>query len=102
MKFCDIIEKTKNVMLGGVRLPIRLEYSELHRYTETVRRLTSGELTEVAAEDLHLKLLDRLASAELVSLSTDGEFADGGYVMRAYAVVRASVGTTKEFELKLE
>ncbi len=99
---CDIIEKTKNVMLGGVRLPIRLEYSELHRYTEKLRRLTPGELTEQAADDLHLKLLDHLSSAELVSLSTDGEFTDGGYVMRAYAVVRAGVGITKEFDLKLE
>ena len=96
---CDIIEKTKNVMLGGVRLPIRLEYSELHRYTETTRWLTPAELTAQAADGLHLKLLDRLSSAELVSLSTDGEFTDGGYIMRAYAVVRAGVGITKEFEL---
>jgi hypothetical protein len=51
---------------------------------------------------LHERLLDALSSAELVSISTDGEFTNGGYTMQAYAVVRAEVGVAKEFDFKLE
>ena len=99
---CDIIEKTKDIELFGVRLPIRAEYSELHGYTEQTRTRSAAELTERASEELHARLLDVLVSRELLSVSTEGEFTDGGYAMRAYAVVRAEVGTAREFDFKLE
>ena len=85
-----------------MRLPISAEYSELRPFTERSRRLTHAELTAQAADSLHNKLLDALSSSELVSVSTDGEFTDGGYTMRAHAVVRAEVGTASEFDFKVE
>ena len=99
---CDIIEKTKDFKLLGVRLPVSAVYSECHSYTEAERRLTSAELTEAAADELHAKLLDSLVSMELVSVSTEGEFTDSGYTMRAHAVVRGEIGTAREFDFKLE
>ncbi len=99
---CDIIEKTKDIKLLDKRLPISAVYSELHHFNESQRRLSHAELTERAADELHGRLLDTLESAELVSVSTDGEFTDSGYTMRAYAVVRAEIGKTQEFEFDLE
>jgi hypothetical protein len=99
---CDIIEKTKDFKLLGVRLPISAEYSELHHVTVSERRLSSAELTKTAADALHCKLLDLISSAELVSVSTEGEFTDDGYTMRAHAVVRDEVGTPREFDFNLE
>ena len=99
---CDIIEGTKDFNVLGVRLPISAEYSELRRYAEHERRLTSAELTELAADELHKRLLDALSSSELVSVSTDGEFTDAGYEMRAHAVVRSDIGTAREFDFKME
>ena len=99
---CDIIEGTKDFNVLGVRLPISAEYSELRRYTEHERRLTSAELTVLAADELHKKLLDSLSSSELISVSTDGGFTDDGYEMRAHAVVRSEIGTAREFDFKME
>ena len=99
---CDIIERTKDIELMNKRLPIRFAYSELRHFNEYQRHLSHSELTERAADELHGRLLDTLSSAELVSVSTDGEFTDGGYTMQAYAVVRAEVGVAKEFDFKLE
>ena len=99
---CDIIERTKDIELMNKRLPIRFAYSELRHFNEYQRRLSRSELTERASDELHERLLDALSSAELVSISTDGEFTDGGYTMQAYAVVRAEVGVAKEFDFKLE
>ncbi len=99
---CDIIEKTKDIKIGGKRLPIRLDYLEIHTFTEWERRLSAAELTERASDVLHEQLLDALSSSELVSVTTDGEFTDSGYAMHAYAVVRAEVGSTREFEFNLE
>ena len=99
---CDIIEKTKNFKLFGVRLPISAEYLELRSYIEHERRLTSAELTNLAADELHVKLLDALSSSELISVSTDGGFTDDGYEMRAHAVVRSEIGTAQEFDFKME
>ena len=99
---CDIIEKTKHINIGGKRLPITLDYSEIHSFTEWERPLSAAELTERASDALHEQLLDMLSSSELVSVTTDGEFTDDGYDMHAYAVVRGEVGSTQEFEFDLE
>ncbi len=99
---CDIIEKTKDITLGGTRLPLSVEYSELRRFRAYDRRYTHAELTELAADTLHEQVLQRFSSADILSVSTDGEFTDSGYTMRAYAVVRAEVGTAREFEFNLE
>lgn len=99
---CDIIEKTKEMTVGGKRLPLSVEYTELHSFREHERRYTHAELTELAADALHAQMLDRLSSADILSVATEGEFLDSGYEMRAYAVVRAEVGTTQEFEFNLE
>lgn len=99
---CDIIEETRDFKIGGKRIPVMLDYTELHTFTEWERRLSAAELTERASDALYEKLLDRLSSSELVSVRTDGEFTDNGYAMHAYAVVRAEVGSTQEFEFDLE
>ena len=99
---CDIIEKKRVFDIFGSKLPVSFDYTVSREYTESIRILSTDELAFSASEKLREKLLSASESADLISVSTDGEFYDSGYSMWAYAVIRGEVSEIQEFEFDLE
>ncbi len=94
---CAIIEDVKVCVLFGNRLPIKIV--RIYNQPVSTKHITrtDKELTSVAAYRLskvrHLKLCD----AQLLRMSTYGEFTDDGYKMSSSVTVLRDVGEERYF-----
>lgn len=91
---CAIIEETTHVRLfGRYRLPITLTRSYTTEEQTVERTLSADEMAALAAEHLSEAVRARVADGDLVRIRTEGAFTESGYVMTAYLVYRAPIGT---------
>ena len=100
---CDIIEDEKEYSLvGGAKLPISvvLEYTPIYE-TETVT-LTDEELVDIASDRLRLATITRIAEADLVRLSTKGQFTDTGYTMSNDIIYVIDIGSERAFDISYQ
>ena len=100
---CDIIEDEKEYSLvGGAKLPISvvLEYTPIYE-TETVT-LTDEELVDIASDRLRLATITRIAEADLVRLSTMGQFTDTGYTMSNDIIYVIDIGSERAFDISYQ
>lgn len=96
---CVIIEKTKHFSLpGGVKLPFSAVTEHTTEYTVGERELSDDELVALAAYRLRVKTASCLADADLIRISTSGEFTDGGYIMRSDIIAVRDIGLIVPFE----
>ncbi len=99
---CDIIDKKEEITILGARLPVSAEYQVIREYAVTERQLGIDEQAKMALDELKLAIGRENADGDLLSIKTDGEITDDGYIMWADTVVRAEVSSVKEFKLILE
>lgn len=100
---CDIIEDEKEYsLIGGAKLPISvvLEYTPIYE-TETVT-LTDEELVNIASDRLRLATITRIAEADLVRLSTKGQFTDTGYTMSNDIIYVIDIGSERAFDISYQ
>lgn len=93
-----IIESEESIVLfNSVRLPLAIskKYSEIN--TERVISRNDTELSAVASRRLAAIRMLKLSDAELLKISTEGAFSDGGYTMRSKMTVLADIGEEKYF-----
>lgn len=98
---CDIIEETENLMLfGKFELPVKIirEY-RVERVRKTVT-YSDEELVRIAASRLRSQVLAELSCADLVNISTGGEFTDKGYLMYSDIVLIKDIGRVVEFKIE--
>lgn len=99
---CDIIEKKHTLTLFGRTLPISYTVKTLRPYKTETRELSADEATRLAAEALQDALRERLAECELVSVHTEGGFAEDGYRMTADIVLCENIAQERKFEFITE
>ncbi len=90
---CDIIEETKELMLpSNKKMPVSLTVERILSYTVRERRMSDGEMTSAASDATAAMLGERLRAAELLRISTSGEFKEGMYVMDTGFVCAEQIG----------
>ena len=96
----DIIEDEKEYSLpGGKKLPfsISLTYQPIYKIQQL--EYTDEEIVSVASDRLNVEIALMLSQADLIKISTHGEFTDDGYVMSSDVVYLAEIGSEKSFEI---
>ena len=97
---CDIIEEIRNFALfDKYRLPIRLEIARSVEYEEVVRTRSEDEMTEVARRQLEGKIYSAFKDADVISLSTVGDFKDGVFYLRSRVVYSTDIGKESAIEI---
>lgn len=92
---CVIIDDVKECSLFGKRLPVAILSGKYATEEVTERTLTDAELVLAASRAHAAEIWASLSAADLVSLSTDARFTDGGYEMTSRIVYSAEVGVTE-------
>lgn len=94
---CAIIDdEGEYLLLGGVRLPLRIKRQYLSYTERECVTYTDDELPTLASSRLQALLGAALASADLIKLRTYGEYTEDGYVMTAEYVYAAEIGEERE------
>ena len=97
---CDIIENEKEFSLvRGAKLPVSvvLEYTPIYE-TEKVT-LTDEEMVAIASDRIRLATIIRVAEADLVRISTKGQFTDTGYTMLNDIIYVVDIGSERAFDI---
>jgi hypothetical protein len=97
---CDIIENEKEYSLvRGAKLPVSvvLEYTPIYE-TEKVT-LTDEEMVAIASDRIRLATIIRVAEADLVRISTKGQFTDTGYTMSNDIIYVVDIGSERAFDI---
>ena len=96
---CVIIEETIVLTLpGDVPLPCRIRIARALPYTcSEEKRHTDEELVRITAARLAAEQIRRFSDADLLRLSTVGEFTESGYRMQTTAQVLREVGRAAAF-----
>jgi similar to stage IV sporulation protein len=90
---CAIIENNEKCRLfGRYELPIEIVTEYSIPMTESIVRLTDTELVTLASEKMREAILSATSDAELLRLSTSGEYTNNGYRMKTTVTVIESVG----------
>ena len=98
---CVIIENNKKCRLFGLyEIPIEILTEYSIPKVENTLTLTDAELVADAAERMREEILHRTKDAELLRLSTSGEFTDGGYVMKTTVTVIEQVGESSKIAVE--
>ena len=98
---CDIIKETRKFALfDKYRLPIRLEKAYLAEYTDTERTLSKDEMTEYAARQLDRKIYSMFRNADVIGISSQGEFSDGTYRLISRVVYSTDIGKESAIDIK--
>lgn len=69
-------------------------------YTEKTISLDESRMAEMALFDMESKLNDRLSSATLMRIRSEGEFTADGYVLKSYLVIAESIGQDLPFKVE--
>lgn len=94
---CVIIDdEGEYLLLGGVRLPLRIKRQYLSYTERECVTYTDDELPTLASSRLQDMLGSALVSADLIKLRTRGEYTEDGYVMTAEYVYAAEIGEERE------
>ena len=98
---CDIIKDVKTYSLfGAAKLPLEIYLESQPIYSECEEEYTDSELVSAASRLLDRRLAEVLTRADLVAMSTVGEFTDDGYVMKCRAVYLCQVGEDAPFTVQ--
>ena len=98
---CDIIRDVKTYSLfGKSKLPFEVYTESITEYREKECSYTDSEIIFAAGRMLERKLNDSLRGCDLLRLRTEGEFTDGGYLMRCEAVYLTEVGEELSFAVE--
>ncbi|MBQ7344262.1 MAG: sporulation protein YqfD [Clostridia bacterium] len=97
---CDIIEEIREFALfDKYRLPIRLETAHSIEYGESSRIRSEDEMILVARRELDGKIYSMFKDADVISLSTSGEFGDGIYYLTSRVVYSTDIGKESAIEI---
>jgi hypothetical protein len=97
---CVIIESSKNIILHGTRLPVALIYGRYAVTEEYTLTLTDADLPICVGRKHSENLTDFLTDKDLIGIRTDGEFTDGGYLMKSLVVYSTDVGRLAEIRME--
>ena len=91
-KYAIIENNEKCRLFGRYELPIEIVTEYSLPITESIVRLTDTELVTLASEKMREAILSATSGAELLRLSTSGEYTNDGYRMKTTVTVIESVG----------
>lgn len=97
---CDIIEEKKSLSMFGVKFPVSINKKYSVSYLSETVCLTEDEMTGIALDKMTGALTDMLLEANLIRISTDGEFIDSSYVMNTSIVFSRQIGKELSFEVQ--
>ncbi len=97
---CDIIEEIREFALfDKYRLPIRLETAYSIEYGDVSRIRSEDEMILLAKRELDGKIYSMFKDADVISLSTSGEFGDGVYYLTSRVVYSTDIGKESAIEI---
>lgn len=98
---CDIIEEKSNFTFSNNKtLPLFLNKTVVREYDVKTVKLSDSDMVTLATDKMKMALLEYLSEKELVSISTDGDFFEGGYIMCSDLVCRAEIAKTQNFNVE--
>ena len=99
-KSCDIIEEIREFALfDKYKLPIRIEKAYAYEHDEITLTHSEDEMIMTAKRELDSKIYTIFKNADVIKLSTDGEFYDFGYRLRSRVVYSAEIGKESAIEI---
>ena len=94
----DIINKNKEFIFLGKKIPLSFEYKVAREYLEEVTVLDYGSMVKAASTELSRIIAEDFSNEDLLSIKTDACDVSGGYKITARLIFRAEVTQVKEFE----
>ena len=93
----DIIVNNRNASFFGKKLPIAILCEYEVGYETVMRTLAKDEAIEIARKQMAEKLSEKLNSATLIRLKTDGEFSNSCYKISTSYISVEEIGTDLPF-----
>ncbi len=100
---CDIINKTYVYNRGtSCKIPISLNIEYCQSYDESVKEYDDRELVKIAVSDMNARIRERFSDADVLKLTTDGEFTGDGYMLFTEILYSSNIGKETEIVISNE